>query len=410
MTLRIERYEVEKLIGQGAMGKVYLARDPKIGREVAIKVLATGAGDEVVRQRFRLEARAIAALKHPNIVELYDYSGEAASDLYLVMEYVAGLSLEALQRQHGNMSEPTALCMAHELCLALTHAHAHQVVHRDIKPENVLLSGGRVVLTDFGVVKAVAKSARLGVSRVRSRTQVLGTPGFMAPEQFSGRGIDARTDIFALGALLYCLTTGKVPYEGSAVDVLYENLKAGRYKDPRSLQKMLSPGFCELIDRCLAPRPKDRFGSAEEARGQILALLASHGVTEVRQELSLYEKSPATYAIEQRQRSVEVLLRDLKLALRDQDVDMANAIIGWVQALAPLDKRMLDVTGVGLDSFRRPVVRRESRPGRRWGLLLLGVVLGALGGFAAALIVGALPPAQRMWLNELVAAAARWMD
>src|SRR4051812_43471524 len=195
------------------MGKVYLATDPKLGRQVAIKVLAQVGPDDNIRQRFRLEARAIAALKHPNIVELYDYSGEAAEDLFLVMEYVPGASLDQLQRQHGNMSEPTVLCIAHELCLALTHAHANQVVHRDLKPENILLSQGRVVLTDFGVVKALARSSALGISRVRTRTQVLGTPGFMAPEQFSGRLIDHRTDIFSLGAVMYCLATGKLPYE-----------------------------------------------------------------------------------------------------------------------------------------------------------------------------------------------------
>lgn len=379
MTLRIDRYEVQRLIGQGAMGKVYLATDPKLGRQVAIKVLATATGDDQVRARFRLEARAIAALKHPNIVELYDYSGENANDLYLVMEYISGPSLDLLQRQHGNMSEPTVLCIVHELCLALAHAHAHQVVHRDLKPENVLLSQGRVVLTDFGVVKAVAKSALLGVSRVRTRTQVLGTPGFMAPEQFGGKQIDHRADIFALGAVMYCLATGKLPYQGGSVDEIYENLKGGRYKDPREHHKLLSPGFCQLIAKCLAPKPKDRFNNCEEVRSQTLNLLASHGVSEMRQELAAFEKNPASYALEQRQRSVDVLLRDLKVALKDNDEDMAQTIVQWVQNLAPLDTRMLEMTGIHMDHQRRPSVRAPSS-NAGWAMtagLILGALLGA---------------------------------
>jgi eukaryotic-like serine/threonine-protein kinase len=382
VTLRIDRYQVERLIGQGAMGKVYLAQDPKLGRQVAIKVLAQAAADDNVRQRFRLEARAIAALKHPNIVELYDYSGEQAEDLFLVMEYIPGASLDQLQRQHGNMSEPTVVCIAHELCLALVHAHGHQVVHRDLKPENVLLSQGRVVLTDFGVVKALAKSSALGISRVRTRTQVLGTPGFMAPEQFNGRQIDHRTDIFSLGAVMYCLATGKLPYEGGSVDEIYNNLKHGRFKDPREHHKLLSPGFAELVANCLNPKIKDRIQNAEELRTEIIALLGSHGVSEIRHELSLYERSPATYAIEQRQRSVDVLLRDLKVALKDKDEDMAEHIVRWVQNLAPLDQRMLDMTGIKMDPRqRRAVITSEGRR-TRWG-----TIYGLVGGAALGVVL-----------------------
>jgi serine/threonine-protein kinase len=393
--LQIDRYTVERLIGQGAMGKVYLASDPKLGRQVAIKVLAANATDESLRKRFGLEARAIAALKHPNIVELYDYSGEGAADLFLVMEFVPGPSLDAILRQHGNTSEPTALCLGHELCLALAHAHRNQIVHRDLKPENVLLHQGRVVLTDFGIVKALARSASLGVSTVRSRTQILGTPGFMAPEQFAGKQIDARTDVFALGALLYCCTTGHLPFEGVSIDDVYKNLKGGRMRPANEFNPLLSPGFCELVEKCLEPKPKDRWQTAEEARAQILGILASHGVSEVRQELALYEANPATYGLEQRQRSVDVLLRDLKVALKDRDQDMADQIVSWLKNLAPLDRRLRRMTGFDLGPARdksRALGRRDG--GGLLALLLVlafGVVAGA--GVAAMLDVRShLPP------------------
>jgi eukaryotic-like serine/threonine-protein kinase len=395
MSLRIDRYEVQRLIGQGAMGKVYLARDPKIGRQVAIKVMLECDADDAVRQRFRLEARAIAALKHPNIVELYDYSGENAPDLFLVMEYIEGRSLAALLRQHGAMSEPSALCVAHELCLALGHSHQHNIVHRDLKPENVLLSQGRVVLTDFGIVKAIAKSAALDISGVRTRTQVVGTPGFMAPEQFAGRNIDARTDIFALGSVLYCLTTDKMPFDGNTVDEVYRRLKSGIFRDPRDHNALLSPGFCNLVRQCLAARPKDRLGSAEEMRVEILGLLGSHGVSEVRHELVLYEQNPATYAIEQRRRSVEVLLRDLKMALNDRDEDMAESIARWLKVLAPLDKRLSQVT------VEPETAKLLGRRPRRFRYLVAGLLLGAAVGLAAAVVFNLRARLPHPWLAHV---------
>ncbi|MBN1961530.1 MAG: serine/threonine protein kinase [Deltaproteobacteria bacterium] len=377
MSLFIDRYQVKRLIGQGSMGRVYLGFDPKVGRQVAIKVLTTNADEEAIR-RFRLEARAIAALKHPNIVELYDFSGEKVADLFLVMEYVSGPSLDALVRQNGNTSEPTALCIGHELCLALTHAHNNQIVHRDIKPENVLLHQGRVVLSDFGIVKAVASSSSLGITTVRTQTRIMGTPGFMAPEQFSGKQIDHRTDIFSLGALLYCITTGKLPFEGRTVDDIYHNLKNARVQPVREINPLLSPGFADLVERCLDSRPKARPQSAQEVRAKILAVLPSHGVTEVRQELALYEANPAGYAIEQRQRSINVLLRDLKVALKDRDHGVADSIMSWLKTLAPLDKRLpslvMDHKQLHKNSDRFLQVML-------WIALalLVGVALGALG-------------------------------
>src|SRR5690606_1445173 len=170
------------------MGKVYLATDPKFKRQVALKLLpGSSFTNEKIKERFLREARTIAALKHPNIVQLYDHSSNDAPEPFLAMEYLNGTPLDLLVAQHGPLSEPTALCVAHELCLALTHAHGKHVIHRDIKPQNVMLQEGRVVLMDFGVMKAMADDSPLGAGAARSLTQALGTPGFMAPEQFIGK-------------------------------------------------------------------------------------------------------------------------------------------------------------------------------------------------------------------------------
>lgn len=288
----IDRYQVKQLLGQGAMGKVFLAHDPKAQRDVAIKVLTVDRQDRDLCERFGLEMRAIAALKHPNIIELYEASGPDTEQLYFTMEYVPGASLYGLQGKYGPMAEGTALCIAHEIAGALMHAHEHHVVHRDIKPENVLLHEGRVILTDFGTVKAVAEGNALGVNTIRSRTRVLGTPGFMAPEQFSGHKIDVRTDIFALGAMLYNLTTGHVPYQGGTVEGIWRNLRNGVYVDPRDHHVELSPPFCGLVASCIAPKPRQRYANAAALQRAIKDLLVLHGILDVREHLRTYERDP----------------------------------------------------------------------------------------------------------------------
>jgi len=383
----IGRYELLRGIGAGAMGKVLLAADPKLGRQVAIKVLADHA-DAEVQERFRREARAIAALKHPNIVALYDYSGEDAEQLFLVMEYVPGPTLSQLTLAHGPMSETTALCVGHDLALALEHAHSQGVVHRDIKPENIILHDGRVVLTDFGAVKAVARANPTGAPRQGGRTRAIGTPGYMAPEQFDGQGVGVRTDLFGLGATLYNLTTGRIPYEGGSIDATYQNLKAGRYVDPRSDRPLLSAPFCELLARCLAPKSAKRAPDAGTVRREIRALLEAGGVGEIRDELARYQEGPARATIQQRERAVDQLIKELKVALKDRDGRQARILAARVQQLAPVDERLQDISGidVGRGKVRRPV--RLAAP-QRWPWLAAGLLLG----FAAGVTLGRWLPA-----------------
>lgn len=355
----IDRYQIIRPLGQGGMGKVFLAHDPKLEREVAIKVLASDAPQDR-RDRFRLEARAIAALKHPNIIELYDYSGPEAQLLYLVLEYVPGRDLFMWAAEPG-IDELTALCIGHELALALEHAHAHQVVHRDIKPENVLLHMGRVVLTDFGAVKAFATSKALKVSEASPHTESMGTPGFMAPEQFEGREIGPHTDLFGLGATLYNIVTGKLPYSGGSPQELYDQLKAGRYVDASRHHHLLSPDFCKLLARLLAPRPKDRFPNATALLEETQRQLQRQLINDVRQHLIRYQESPKKVIIEQREKEAEELLKELKVALKDKDAAKVRVIIKRLEKVAPLDKRARDISGVSLAEAGLQPVRSLSQ-------------------------------------------------
>jgi len=376
------------------MGKVYLATDPKLGRDVAVKLLNAAAADDATRDRFRLEARAIAALKHPNIVELYDFSGVGADDLFLVMEYVPGRSLYDLVAERGPLGEVTALCIVHELVLAVGHAHQHNVVHRDIKPENVLLYNGRVVLTDFGIVKQVAAEGALGRRQQRSMTEALGTPGFMAPEQLTSQPLTAQTDIFGVGVVLYNLATGRLPFPNTSLGVLIKAVKKGVYEDPRDFDPLLSDGLCAVVARCLEPKPKNRYDSTVELREAILSVLRTHGVAEVRSEIRKYEENPAKQAVEQRERSLDVLLRDLKIAIKDKNEPRLQAIIQRMQTIAPLGQEVRNVTGIHwVGKSRARLAHQKAVQGSSVGLGVAFVSGGVLGGALAlfGLVAGLIP-------------------
>lgn len=394
----IGRYEIQRTIGQGGMGTVYLARDPKLNREVAVKVLAPHVDDPELRRRFETEAQVIATLRHPNIIQIYDYSDVDSPSMYLVMEYVPGPTLFDLLHERGPFSEQTALCVAHELTSALAYAHSQNLVHRDLKPENVVLSDGRVVLLDFGAIKIVGANHALGVEKVSDTTLALGTPGFMAPEQFTGRAVDHRTDIFALGALLYNVTTDALPYHGDTDDVsgLYRAAKRGRYRDPRDRQPLLSSGFCALLEECLETRKARRLADVDEMRERTLRLLQAHGISDVKAELRRYEGSPDGDIERQEARTVEALTRDLQtalfralqVALRQRKGAQVKRLVNQLQRIDPhVTPPSLQVSTQG----RRLLGQEPRRVRRAW--LLFGVLIGvALGGTVS-------------WLSGLLATA-----
>jgi serine/threonine-protein kinase len=203
---------IESELGEGGMGRVFRARNERLGRDVAVKVLRPeSAADPDFRARFAREARTLARLEHPGIVAIHDFGTSAAGDGYLVMQLVTGGSLA----ERGPLPLADALAVARQLCDAVTYAHGRGVVHRDIKPENVLLGDdGRAKLTDFGIARLVEPPA--GERALTRPSLVLGTPGYLAPEARAGAPADARGDVFALGALIFYMVTGRDP-DGAAL-------------------------------------------------------------------------------------------------------------------------------------------------------------------------------------------------
>jgi serine/threonine protein kinase len=217
------QYEIERLLGQGGMGSVYLARDKTLDRPVAIKVIGGDVTTNAqLRERFLLEARTVAKMRHPNLVAVYS-AGDADGLLYFVMEYVPGESLRDLLTREGKVEKGRAERILHEMSLALDYAHANGIVHRDVKPENILLDRdtGRAMLTDFGVARALE-----GDGRMTGTGLILGSPRYMSPEQASGETtLDGRSDLYSLALVGYEMFTGKPVVEsGNIAGMLVKHL------------------------------------------------------------------------------------------------------------------------------------------------------------------------------------------
>src|SRR5664279_5708845 len=248
---RLGPYEIDCLVGLGGMGEVYRARDTRLGRVVAIKVYL-----EPLRARFEREARAISALNHPNICTLYDIGPD-----YLVMELVEGRSL-ADRLKEGPLSPKQVLQYGAQIADALTTAHAQGIIHRDLKPGNIMETPKGIKLLDFGLAKYAASLFGGAETALTEQGAVLGTPAYMAPEQLEGRDCDARTDVFALGLVLFEMTTGSRAFGGSSQAELISRILHG---EP-AFEKLAPAAFRRLVERCLAKVPAKRWQSASDLK------------------------------------------------------------------------------------------------------------------------------------------------
>jgi hypothetical protein len=256
-----DRYVIERQLGAGGMAVVYLARDRKLDREVALKVLRPELGAVLGSERFLAEIKISARLDHPHILTLID-SGEANGLLYYVLPYVRGESLrDKLDREH-QLSIDEALRITKQVASALDYAHRQQLVHRDIKPENILLQEGEAMLADFGIALAVKEA---GGNRLTQTGLSLGTPQYMSPEQATGdRGIDARSDVYSLAAVLYEMLAGEPPVTGASAQSMIAKLMTETPTRLRVLRSTIPPEVDEAVSRALAKTPADRFTSAGE--------------------------------------------------------------------------------------------------------------------------------------------------
>jgi eukaryotic-like serine/threonine-protein kinase len=259
------KYRVLERLGRGGMGEVYVAEDTSLGRRVALKVLrpeVAGAADR--RERFQREARAVAALNHPNIVTLYSVE-EEEGELFLTMELVQGQSLRALLRD-GPLALPRALALTAQVCEGLCTAHAAGILHRDLKPDNLIVGpDDRLKILDFGLAKLLNPlSTAAEVDALSTPGLALGTVGYMAPEQALGRPVDARADVFSLGVVLYQMLTGRPPFEGATAVAVLDHLLNRPPLPPDRLQPGLPASVASVVLRALEKDPARRPAGARE--------------------------------------------------------------------------------------------------------------------------------------------------
>ncbi|MBW8702104.1 Serine/threonine-protein kinase PknB [Streptomyces sp. MBT84] len=274
------RYQLRDLLGEGGMASVHLAYDTVLDRHVAIKTLHTELGrEQAFRERFRREAQSVAKLTHTNIVSVFDTGEDELEGLatpYIVMEYIEGKPLGSVLEEdvhrYGAMAADKALKVTADVLAALEISHEMGLVHRDIKPGNVMVTKRNVVkVMDFGIARAMQS----GVTSMTQTGMVVGTPQYLSPEQALGRGVDARSDLYSVGIMLFQLVTGRLPFEAdSPLAIAYAHVQEEPVA-PSSINRSLPPAVDALVARALKKNPNERFPSAEAMRDECLRVAAS---------------------------------------------------------------------------------------------------------------------------------------
>jgi serine/threonine protein kinase len=274
------RYQLRDLLGEGGMASVHLAHDSVLDRQVAIKTLHTELGrEQAFRERFRREAQAVARLTHTNIVSVFDTGEDEVDGMttpYIVMEYVDGRPLGSVLdedvRQHGAMPADKALKITADVLAALEISHEMGLVHRDIKPGNVMMTKrGVIKVMDFGIARAMQS----GVTSMTQTGMVVGTPQYLSPEQALGRGVDARSDLYSVGIMLFQLVTGRLPFDAdSPLAIAYAHVQE-EPPVPSSINRSLPPAVDALLARALKKNPNERFPSAVAMRDECLRVAQS---------------------------------------------------------------------------------------------------------------------------------------
>jgi serine/threonine protein kinase len=299
-TRKIARYEILEEKGRGAMGAVYVARDPAMDRIVALKTIHSGAlsGPQAAeyRERFFREARAAGRLAHPGIVQMFDV-GEHEGNPFLVMEFVEGQTLDATAKSGDRFTLDRTCEVGQQIAEALGYAHSHGVVHRDIKPANILMTSKtkygieRPKIADFGV-------AKLSATQITTTGQMLGTPAFMPPEQFTGAAIDGRSDLFSLGVILYWLSTGEQAFPGETVTAVSYKVVHTEPVPPRKLNPAIPAGLEQIISKCLMKDPEQRYQTGEELSRELAALRLGRNAPTLKNAVAIKKAKPGATAME----------------------------------------------------------------------------------------------------------------
>lgn len=333
MLERVGKYDIVEEIGRGGMATVYRARDARLKREVALKVMHPHLqGAPEARARFEREAQTVARLEHPGLLEIYDYSGEDSEVHFIATELLDGPTLKRFADEHPHVPAEIAACIVLQVARALSVAHGAGVVHRDVKPENLMLHHGQVKLTDFGIAQLV------DVQGMTTTGQVLGSPGHMAPEQIEGKDCTPQSDLFALGTVLFLLAAGRLPFQGRNAHHVLKQIVDGDFPDPLRLRPDMGAPLARVIHRCLARSLADRYPSAEALIADLSEFVDASGVGEPDVALRAYLDDPDGFS------------RRLRL-------DLIDSLIARGEAAQRADQR-----AEALEHFERVLALDEGNP------------------------------------------------
>ncbi len=383
----IGRYRILEQLGSGGMSVVYKGLDTALEREVAVKVLHPHlAGKDESRRRLAREARAVAKLHHPNILEVFDFSAADSQDAFIVTEYIRGRTLREYLDEGGMEPPEIAAMIVHELAAALAHAHESGVIHRDLKPENVMVrEDGVLKLMDFGIAKLLDIEERMTLTGA-----LVGSPAHMAPEVIEGLEAGPEADVFSLGIMLYAFVTGRLPFQASNTTATLKRILDGNYEDPRGRVPSLSDELVDIIAACLMRDPARRCPDAGRLRDALADYLTGLGFPRVSEELASFFVDPPSYKKAARQRIIAALLERSERMLAEKRTARALGSLNQVLALDATNARALALLhGLNSAQRRKQWIARGIRAGV--GLTVLAA-LGVGGTFALKAWRSAQPP------------------
>lgn len=343
----LDKYELLERVGQGGMAIVYRGLDRSLKRTVAVKILHKHlAESKEARDRFEREAQAVAKLRHDNILEIFDYASKADSESYIVTEFIDGQTLKQFFTDRPITFPEVGAMIILQVARALAHAHAGGILHRDVKPENIMIrSDGVVKLMDFGI------SHMVDLERLTVTGQLLGSPAYMAPEHVEGRPLDFRTDVFAVGIVLYQLTVGKLPFEGKNPHEVLKRIAECKFVDPRIANPRIGNRLGRIILRAMAAMPDDRYPAIGEMVLALEAYLEESGIEaeKATSELARYFKAPGPYEQALQERLVDHLTRRGQKLLGNGEQAPALDVFDRVLTIDPKNEKVLAI----LDGLNR---------------------------------------------------------
>mgnify|MGYP003664697351 FL=1 len=323
---KLGKYQLIEKVGQGGMAVVYRGHDTSLNREVAVKVLHNHLAEhQEARERFGREAHAVAKLKHENILEIYDFSGLDSSESFIVTEFIDGCTLKEFISEHPLLFPELGALIVTQVCGALAHAHGLGVLHRDVKPENIMIrNDGVVKLTDFGIAQMI------DLQRMTVTGQLLGSPAYMAPEHVVGGMLDFRTDVFALGIVLYQLVTGDLPFHGKNPHEILKRIADCEYPDPVRKNPRVGKELGHIIRTALQKSPDDRYADISLMQQDLETYLEGSGLQNGREELERFFDAPAAYQMALEPRLIDHLYERAKRILakdRNSALELYNRVL-----------------------------------------------------------------------------------